>query len=170
MGVGQVIGKQLHNGYPGGYAIQPDQLTGTAANASAEVIAFGDLVIYKETSGEIVGVESPAATFDISKVAGIAARTVKQSDKYTEQNNTGYLPNEAVTVFKRGIISVVCNDNGAKFGGKVYYRHTAEDSKPKGFYSAEAAGKTVELTGYNFAGTSDERGVVAVVIKEKINA
>lgn len=170
MGVGQVIGKQLHNGYPGGYAIQPDQLTGTAANVSKETIAFGDLVLYKEESGEITGVEIPSATFTMDKVAGIAARTVKQADKYHEQENGGYLPNEAVTVFKRGIISVVCNDNGAKFGGKVYYRHTAETDKPKGFYSAEATGKTVELTGYNFSGSSDERGVVAVVIKEKVNA
>lgn len=170
MGVGQAIGKQLINGYPGGFAIQPDQLTGTAPNASKEKIAFGDLLLYKEDSGAIVGVEVPSATFTMDKVAGIAGRVVKQSDNYQNQNEVGYLPNEAVTVFKRGIISVVCNDVGAKFGGKVYYRHTAEVDKPKGFYSAETVDKTVELTGYNFAGESDGRGVVAVVIKEKVNA
>lgn len=170
MGVGQTIGKQLHNGYPGGYAIQPDQLTGTAPNASKEKILFGDLLLYKKDSGAIVGVEAPAATFTMADVAGIAGRVVKQADNYQNQNEVGYLPNEAVTVFKRGIISVVCNDAGAKFGGDVYYRHTAETDKPKGFYSAEATGKTVKLDGYNFAGESDARGVVAVVIKEKVNA
>ena len=170
MSVGQAIGQQLIFGYPGGYAIQPDQLTGTAANASSEAIVFGDLCLYKEVGGAIVGVEAPSAVFTMDKVAGVAARTVKQSDNYNNQNTVGYNPNEAVTVFKRGIISIVCQDNEAKFGGKVYYRYIAEANKPKGFYSVRTAGKTVELVGYNFSGSSDERGVVAIVIKEKINA
>lgn len=171
-GVGQTIGKQLHNGYPGGYAIQPDQLTGTACNVSGKFIAFGDLLLYKEESGAITGVETPTATFTMDKVAGIAAREVKQANEYLNQINGGYYENEAVTVFKRGIISVVCNDNEAKFGGQVYYRFNTDDAtnKPIGFVSKEETGKTVKLEGYNFAGSIDSRGVVAVVIKEKINA
>lgn len=167
MAVGQSIGINLIYGYPGGYAIQPDQLTGTAANVSDKAIVFGDLCLYDDTKD---GVKAPDATFTMEKVAGVAARTVKQADNYNDQNTVGYNPNEAVTVFKRGIISIVCQDNGAKFNGKVYYRFEAEDNKPKGFYSAAESGKTVELTGYNFSGTADERGVVAIVIKEKINA
>lgn len=173
MSVGSTIGQKLDYGYPGGYAIQPDALISTHVNAGTEQIAFGELVVYNTDK---TGVQLLRADgFTMANFAGIATRSVKQPYSYTDQNKAAYQPEDAVSCFQRGIISIVCVDSKAKFGGDVYYRYKTNDAegKPIGFTSeADAATdtKTVKLDGIQFNGSSDSRGVVAICIREKINA
>lgn len=170
--VGSTIGKELGYGYPGGYAIQPDMLVGSALNVSTEYIKFGELLQYKaDMSGvELVRSES----FTMGSFAGIATRAIKTPESYEDQNVGGYAPNSVVGVFKRGIISVSVVTGTVKLGGKVYYRVKTNDAetKPIGFCGEEdqtSETKTVELTGLQFASTLGSNGVAAVVIKEKMN-
>lgn len=173
MSVGTTIGQKLDYGYPGGYAIQPDALISTHVNADKTEIAFGELVVYNTDKTGVILLRTDG--FTMSNFAGIATRAIKQPYSYVDQNKAAYQPEDAVSCFQRGIISVVCVDNKAKFGGDVYYRYKTNDAetKPIGFASEEDSNsdtKTVKLEGIQFNGSSDSRGVVAICIKEKINA
>ena len=173
MSVGSTIGQKLDYGYPGGYAIQPDALISTHVNADNKEIAFGELVIYNDDK---TGVKLLRADgFTMANFAGIATRSIKQPYSYTDQNKAAYQPEDAVSCFQRGIISIVCVDSEAKFGGDVYYRFETNDNtaKPIGFTSkadTTTGTRTVKLEGIQFNGSSDSRGVVAICIREKINA
>lgn len=168
MAIGKTIGKQLDHGFPGGYAVQPDQLSRTFVNGSNETVKFGELVKMKDDDANTV--ELIRATTTEDKIAGIAMRVVKQSRDYLEQNDVGYSKSEAISVMQRGIISVVCGFGTAKYNGKVYYAFQAEDGKPIGFCAEANSNKTIELTNMKFAGEADANGVVAVTIMEKKNA
>lgn len=171
MAVGNVIGKQLLNGFAGGYAIQPDMLVSAHVNTSDETILFGDLLIYDD---DLEGVKPCHEDPTNKKFAGIASREVKQSNVYTQQDLVGFAPKEAVNCFHRGIISVCCQDGSPKFGGDVYYRYTTDnaESKPIGFCDKEDttdATKAVKIAGLQFAGSADANGIVAVSINEKMH-
>lgn len=172
MAIGKTIGKSLDNGFPGGYAIQPDQLIDSHVNADTKDIKFGVAVALDTTkAGELVGVKNITANSDV--IAGITVRQVKQGDRYFEQGEAVYKPKDAVAVMKRGNVSVVVVDsaNTVKYNGDVYFRFEANgDSKPVGFTPAEDTGKTVKLDNVKFSGVPDANGVVSVAILTKKNA
>lgn len=169
MGVGKTIGKQLNNGFPGGYAIQPDQLSRTYVNGSDE-LAFGDIVLIDDKDTNVCKAVTAGTAFTEDKVLGVAMRIVKQADSYVDQNNAKYLKNEAVSIMQRGTISVICVEGSPVNNGKVYYRHTAEANKPVGFSATASADKTVEITNMRYMGSADANGIVAVAILTKKNA
>lgn len=170
MAVGHVIGKQLINGYAGGYAIQPDMLVASRVNTGDDMIIFGDLVIYDDN---MEGVKRCTVDPTSKKIAGIASREVKQSMVYKQQDLVGFEKDEAVNCFQRGIISIVCQSGEAKFGGDVYWRYQSNNAaKPIGFTAENDTTdgtKSVKIAGMQFAGTSDVNGVVAVSINEKLH-
>lgn len=172
MAIGKTIGKQLDNGFPGGYAIQPDQLIDTHVNSDTADIKFGVAVALDTTkAGELVGVKNITTVDDV--IAGITVRQVKQGDRYFEQGEAVYKPKDAVAVMKRGQVSILVVDgaNTVKYNGDVYYRFTANGSdKPVGFTPAEDSDKTVKLDNVKFSGVPDANGVVSVVILTKKNA
>lgn len=158
MAVGQVIGKQLGNGFAGGYAIQPDMLVAARVNVGDDVILFGDLVVYDDT--DTSGVRKATDPTD-KKIAGICSREVKQSNVYNQQDLVGFAKYEAVNCFQRGIISVVCTGGQAKLGADVYWKDGTG-------FTADSSG-AVKIEGMQFAGTTDANGIVAVSINEKLH-
>lgn len=175
MGVGKVIGKQLNNGFPGSFAIQPDMLIASRLNVDTSEIIFGDLCMYKSDMSGVEHCNETNQTNIETHFAGIATRIVKQSDKWNDQSNVGYNPKESVSVFQRGMISILCVEGTPKLNGKVYYRYKTNDAdaKPIGFTAQEDANtdtKTVLVSQLVFAGEADTSGIVAVSINEKHNA
>lgn len=168
MAIGKVIGKKLDHGFPGSFAIQPDQLIDSHVNAGTTEIAFGVPVKYKEVDG-FNGVENLTTVSDT--VVGITVREVKQGDSYFNQGQATYKPKDAVAVMKRGNVSVlvVSDISSVKHNGNVYYRVVASSDKPIGFVAASGT-DTVELKNCRFSGTCDAHGVVSVAILEKANA
>lgn len=168
MGVGKTIGKSLNYGYPGSYAIQPDQLTVTRVSCDANEIPFGTVVIYDDTN--VTAVKQPTATFTMDKFAGVAARIVKQPESYTDQNTTGYQQFDAVTVFQRGIIAVDCVYGTPKLNGDVYFIYSAGGTAAKvGFAAQDDAGHAVKLEGVKFVGDADANGITAINLLTKQN-
>ena len=165
MAVGKVIGQTLIYGYPGSFAIQPDQLTVTRVSGDDNEISFGAVVIYNDKNEVVV----PTTTFTMDKFAGIAARIVKQPADYNNQNVSGYQKNEAVTVFQRGNIAVKCVKGTPKLNGDVYWVFSADDPSQVGISAEAITDKSVKLDGVKFAGDSDENGVTTVCLLTKQN-
>ena len=161
---GPVIGKNMTHGYAGDFARQPDMIVDTHPLGGDEAVLFGTPLVY-DGSGNVVsfGVDSTAADF-----VGIASREFKSATSYLSQSAGKYQPNEAVSVFKRGCINVLCNVGVPKLGGKVYIRTAKNESLPTGviggFEAAEATGKTVELTNAEWRGEKDVNGVAEIRI------
>lgn len=161
---GQVIGKYMAHGYAGDYARQPDMVVDTHPLGGEQPVKFGEPLVYDNDSKVIAfGANNAAVDF-----VGIASREFKSATDYLSQSSGEYRPNEAVSVFKRGCINVLCNVGVPKLGGKVYVRTAKNDSIPTGivggFEAAEDAGKTVELTNCQWHGEKDANGVAEIRI------
>ncbi len=162
----QTIGTSMPNGFAGSYARQPDMIVNTRP-AGGE-IPFGAPLKY-DTNGKAVllGASSTAADF-----AGVAARELKSSLDYLDQSAGKYAAGEAVSVFQRGCINVLCQRGTPKLGGKVYVRIAANEQYSTaaiGGFEAEAdtsesSSKTVELTNCQWAGAADANGVAELRI------
>lgn len=161
---GQVIGKSMTHGYAGDFARQPDMIVDTHPLGGTESVKFGTPLVY-DSDGAVVafGATSVAADF-----VGIASREFKSATSYLSQSAGQYEPEEAVSVFKRGCINVICNVGTPKVGGKVYVRTVANESFPTGsvggFEAAADTGKTVELTNCQWHGGKDANGVAEIRI------
>jgi len=161
---GQVIGKSMTHGYAGDFARQPDMVVDTHPLGGTASVKFGTPLVYN-SDGEVIafGVSNVAADF-----VGIASREFKSATNYLSQSAGQYEPEEAVSVFKRGCINVLCNVGTPKLGGKVYVRTVANESFPTGvvggFEAAEDTGKTVELTNCQWHGGKDTNGVAEIRI------
>lgn len=167
MSVGKSIGKQLNYGYPGSFAIQPDQLTVTRVSVDEE-IPFGTCLVYDDTVSD--GVKVAKATFDMTKFAGVASRIVKQPESYVNQNKVGYLKDEAVTVFQRGIITVECIKGTPGLNKDVWWVYDGTETEGKiGFAAEEVSGKSVKLTNVKFVGDADANGCTAINLLTKQN-
>ena len=96
------------------------------------------------------GADSTAADF-----VGIASREFKSATSYLSQSAGEYRPDEAVSVFKRGCINVLC-----KVGAPVGWKSVCPDRSERdhstgvvgGFEAAADEGKTVELTNCHSGG------------------
>ena len=129
-------------------------------------------MIQKEsTDGTVAafGSTTTAANF-----AGVAAREVKSATDYWDLNTGVYRPGEAVPVFKRGRVNVICQKGTPATNGKVYIRTKANASYPAatvgGFEAAADSTNTVELTNARWRGAADANGVAELSILTMINA
>lgn len=161
---GQVIGKNMTHGYAGDYARQPDMVIDTHPLGGDDAVTFGLPLVYNADSKVTAfGAGNTAADF-----VGIASREFKSATDYLSQSAGGYRPDEAVSVFKRGCINVLCNVGVPKLGGKVYVRTAVNESFPTGVVGGlEAAadeGKTVELSNCGWHGEKDANGVAEIRI------
>lgn len=161
---GQVIGKNMMHGYAGDYARQPDMIVDTHPLGGGAAVKFGMPLMYDSESKVVAfGASGTAADF-----VGIASREFKSATSYLSQSAGEYRPDEAVSVFKRGCINVLCNVGAPKLGGKVYIRTAANETLPTGviggFEASEDAGKTVELTNCQWRGEKDANGIAEIRI------
>ncbi len=167
---GQTIGKTMPHGYAGSYSRQPDMIVDSHPLEGKNAVAFGQAVVYG-TAGAVV---SFGASSTADKFVGVAAREIKSATDYLSQNAGGYQPGEAVSVFKRGRINVICQKGTPAIGGKVYVRIKTNESHPKalvGGFEAEADSEnTVELTNAQWRGSADANGVAELSILTMINA
>lgn len=170
---GQNIGLTMPNGYPGTYTRQPDMIIDTHPLGGGDNVPFGVALSYG--SGASVGRVVPmGAGGTAEQFVGIAARELKSAVSYLDQNTGVYVPNEAVSVLKRGCVNVRCNVGAPALGGKVYLRVTANASIPTGTvggFEAQADGaNTVELTNCRWHGGADAEKVVEIRILNCNNA
>ena len=149
----QNIGAEMPHGYAGSYARQPDMIVST--RPAGERIPFGAALKY-DAAGAVVpmGAGDTADAF-----AGVAAREIKSALEYLDQNAGRYVEREAVPVFQRGAVNVICQKGTAKLGGAVYIRVAANAAYPGaavGGFEAEAdGGNTAELSICQWAGPAD---------------
>lgn len=154
----QVIGTTMPHGQAGSYARQPDMIVATFPAGGAVNIPFGTPL--KLDSGKVVamGAGDTAAAF-----VGIASREVKTALTYLQQDVGEYAPNEAVSVFQRGCINMICQKGTPAYGTPVYLRIAANASYPNaavGGVEAEADGdNTVQLTNCTWQGPVDANKV-----------
>lgn len=154
----QVIGTTMPHGQAGSYARQPDMIVTTFPAGGAVNIPFGTPL--KLDSGTVVamGAGDTAAAF-----VGIASREVKTALTYLQQDVGEYAPDEAVSVFQRGCINMICQKGTPAYGTPVYLRVAANASYPNavvGGVEAEADGdNTVQLTNCTWQGPVDANKV-----------
>ena len=170
---GTTIGKSLNHGFAGSYARQPDMIIQTRPNVDAAPIVFGRPVMQAVKAG-VVGVVNITAAFEADNFLGIAAREVKSALSYSMQGQGDggvYAPNEPVSVFERGSISVVCSAGTPALGGPVYVRIATAAGKNIGDIEAVAdSTNSIELTNAQWGGSADANGVAELVILTRANA
>jgi hypothetical protein len=158
----QVIGKHMPNGQAGAYARQPDMIVNTHAAGGTDNIPFGVALVYDGAAVVVMGEGKTAADF-----VGVAAKEVKTSVSYYNQKGE-YAPTEAVAVFQRGCVNVICQKGVPALGGKVYVRVKANATYADaivGGFEAEADGNnTVELTNCQWGGVADPNKVAELKI------
>lgn len=164
----QNIGAAMPHGYAGSYARQPDMIV-TTRPAGAELV-FGAAVKYNAAGAVVpMGAGDAASAF-----VGVAAREVKSALSYLDQNVGRYAEKEAVPVFQRGAINVICQKGTPKLGGAVYIRIAANESYPTaavGGFEAEAdSANTVQLANCQWAGPADAGKVAELRILTMTNA
>ena len=172
---GKTIGKSLNYGFAGSFARTPDCITVTRPNTSGANIPFGTVLVYDAAGGVV-----PAdGTFTAAKFVGIAGRETKSALNYLTQDNGGeYAPNEAVSVFQRGGISVVCKQGSPAIGGKVYVRVIADTGKAIGDIEASPdvtsaqtpVYKNIELMNAQWGGEKDANSVCELVLLTRNSA
>ncbi len=158
----QNIGTAMPHGYVGSYARQPDMIVST--RPAGTLLAFGAAVKY-DASGAVVplGAGDTADAF-----AGVAAREIKSALNYLEQNTGQYAEGEAVPVFQRGAVNVLCQKGAPALGGAVYVRIAENANYPGaavGGFEAEAdGGNMVQLKNCQWAGPADTNKVAELRI------
>lgn len=163
----QVIGNSMPHGFAGSYARQPDMIVGSRP-AGAE-ITFG--LALKYDAGKVV-LMSDGDTAD--KFVGVAAREIKTALSYLDQSTGKYAVGEAVSVFQRGAINVICQKGTPTLGGAVYVRIAENVSYPgavvSGFEAEADGANTVQLTNCQWAGAADANKVAELRILTMQNA
>lgn len=163
----QVIGNSMPHGFAGSYARQPDMIIGSRP-AGSEII-FGLALKYDAGKAVLMGNGDTA-----DKFVGVAAREVKTALSYLDQATGKYAAGEAVSVFQRGAINVICQKGTPALGGAVYVRIAENASYPGtvvGGFEAEADGaNTVQLTNCQWAGAADVNKVAELRILTMQNA
>lgn len=158
----QNIGTEMPHGCAGSYARQPDMIVSTRPAGAR--ITFGAALKY-DAAGAVVpmGAGDTADAF-----VGAAAREIKSALEYLDQNTGRYAEKEAVPVFQRGAINVICQKGTAVLGGAVYVRVAENTSYPTaavGGFEAEADGaNTVALSNCQWAGPADANKVAELRI------
>jgi len=168
MAGGKTIGKSLNFGFAGNYARTPDSIITTRPNTSGGNILLGTVLV----NGADGGVKPSDNTFTAAAFVGIASRETKTMLSYLDQDSGAeYAPDEAVSVFQRGSISVLCKVGTPVVGGGVYVRIVADNGKAVGDLEAVADGtNNVLLTNAQWGGGVDANGVAELVLLTRNNA
>lgn len=158
----QNIGTAMPHGFAGSYARQPDMIVNT--RPGGETILFGTALKYGDNGTVLpMGAGDEAGAF-----VGVAAREIKSALNYLDQNIGSFAINDAVSVFQRGAVNVLCQKGVPKLGGAVYVRIAENASYPgaaAGGFEAEADGdNTVQLTNCQWAGPADASKVAELRI------
>ena len=171
---GTTIGKSFNHGFAGSYARQPDMLIQARPNVGASPIIFGRPVMQAVNGAGVAGVANITEGFKAGDFAGIAGREVKTALNYADQGlGAGgvYSPNEPVSVFQRGSISVVCSVGAPALGGKVYVRVAVSAGKAIGDFEAVADGEnSILISNAQWGGNADANGVAELVLLTRANA
>lgn len=169
---GKTIGKQLNNGYAGSFARTPDMIINTRA-AEGNDIPFGSVLI-RGTNGNQV--KKSDASIAMTNFLGIAGKEVKTIFDYSNQDEGVYKEGEAVPVFQRGSINVICKNGTPAAGGDVFVAKTtsAFTGAQVGDICQSATGTLntdyIKLTNCQWGGTADANGVAELVILTRANA
>lgn len=164
----QNIGATMPHGFAGGYARQPDMIVNTRP-AGAQIV-FGAALKY-DTGGNVIpfGAGDAADAF-----VGVASKEIKTALTYLDQSVGQYAEKEAVPVFMRGAVNVICQKGAPKLGGAVYIRTAESESYPGaavgGFEAEEDGANTVQLTNCQWAGAADVNKVAELRILTMNNA
>lgn len=160
----------MPNGQAGSYARQPDMIINTKPLGGAANVAFGTPLVY-DANGNVVVMGTGATAADF---VGIAAREIKTPADYLNQGTGEYAPADAVPVFMRGAINVLCQRGTPAVGGTVYVRIAANASYPTavvgGFEASADSTNSVALTNCQWAGAADGNGIAELRIMTLINA
>lgn len=166
----QIIGAEMHHGFAGSYARQPDMIIVSRPVGTEAPLPFGTALMY-DAKGAVVPMGGSGITAD--KFAGVAAREIRSALSFTDQNTGAYTEGDAASVFQRGSINVLCQKGTPKRGGAVYVRILKNSAKPTalvGGFEAEAdSANTVLLTGCQWGGSADPNGVAELVILTRQN-
>lgn len=153
----------MTHGYAGDFARQPDMIIDTHPLGGSPVL-FGTPLIY-DIEGNVTAFHTGSTAADF---VGVASRETKSATSYLSQSAGQYETGEAVSVFKRGCINVLCKVGTPKLGGKVYIRTAANENIPTGtvggIEAAEDTGKTVVLINCEWHGEKDINGVAEIRI------
>lgn len=160
---GQTIGLVMPNGFAGSYARQPDMIIDAHSLGGSAAVNFGAALAY--SAGKVVPVSDTTTAADF---VGIAAKEIKSALNYLDQSAGQYAPGEAVSVFKRGCINVLCNVGTPALGGDVYLRVKANAAIPAGVvggFEASADGaNTIKLINCQWRGAADPNKVAEVCL------
>ena len=169
MAGGKTIGKSLNYGFAGSFARTPDCITVTRPNTSGANILLGTALMYDATGGVVPS----DATLTPENFVGIASRETKTMLNYLDQSSgMEYPPNDAVSVFQRGSISMICTVGTPIVGGAVYVRTVvAIPGQNIGDFEAVADGtNSLQLTNAQWGGGKDANGVCELVLLTHNNA
>jgi hypothetical protein len=170
---GVTIGKTLLHGFAGRYAQQPDMIIDTEIiDGSSDNVYFGEAVI-DTGDGTVTKADAGATAANFVGVACAEVKTVPAL--YDDQNAGGfYAALEAAAIFKRGIVSVVCNVGSPAKNGVVYLRTVIDEEAGNiiigGFEAEDDSEKVVEITNCAWGSTADANGVAALVLKTRNTA
>lgn len=167
---GKTIDLTLNNGFAGSYARHPEMLVNTRPNESTENITFGRPLMRSTTpAGGVVPVD---ATFTAALFEGVAGKEVKSVFTYLDQNAGGaYAPKEAVSVFQKGSINVLCSNGSPVPNGEVYVRIVENGLNLVGdFEAVSVSGENILLPNCQWGGPADSRNVAELVILYRVNA
>lgn len=164
MSLGTTIGKEMYHGFAGSFSRQPDMVIDTHPLGGDANVPFGAALVY-DTDGSVLpfGASNTADDF-----VGVAGKYIKSSVDYMNQNEGICTPNDAVSVFKRGCINVICQNGTPAVAGNVYVRTALNEAYPDavvgGFEAEEDTGKTILLDNVQWRGAADTNGVVEIRI------
>jgi len=144
---GKTIGKELNHGFAGSFARMPDMIIDTHPLNDPDgtnPAFFGDPLIFA-TDGSVSRAD---ATLTADNFAGVAGKEIKSQLNYLDQNEGGKYTNmEAVSVMKRGPISVLVANGTPVLGGPVYVRIALNPSIPTSYIGSFDAVADVDTSG-----------------------
>lgn len=152
----QVVGKTMSHGFAGGYARQPDMIVNTAPLGGETPVAFGTPLV-RGQNGEVL----PMGAGDTGgQFIGVAGQEVKTTAELLKQDIGVYSPGEAVSLFQRGCINVLCQNGAPAADAPVYVRVVAASTFVVGGFEAVADGtNSVEIPNARWAGPADANNV-----------
>ena len=166
----QSIGKSMQYGFAGSFSRQPDMIVNTAPLGGEMPILFGTAL----KRGENGAVLPMGAGDTANQFVGIAGREVKTAVDYLAQSTGAYFPEDAVSVFQRGCINVLCQRGTPVIDGKVYVRVVENplfaDAMVGGLEAAEDGENTIQLVNAQWNGSADENGIAELRISDQQKA
>ena len=157
----QSIGVSMSHGFAGAYARQPDMIVNTAPLGGDVPVAFGTPLV-RGQNGAVV----PMGTGNTGgQFIGVAGQEVKTTAELLKQDMGVYAPDEAVSLFQRGCINVLCQNGTPAADAPVYVRVVAASSFVVGGFEAVADGtNSVEIPNARWAGPADANNVAELRI------